>query len=661
MTPPGGDPTVLPSKPEADSGSGWRFARALLLGLLFAPVCCYWAQDQGVDRIFSLMVPPVALTLFLVILNAPLRRFLPRFALGESELIVFYAMQSVLCAMASEWMDVVAPTIYSFAAFSDTTPRYERYVLPYVSDWLFFKDAAPLRNFIAGGKPFALFLAELPVWWPKIIAWTVLVSLISIAMLCINALMREHWIHREKLSFPIVQLPVAITQNGGGGPFWKSRWMWAGFAATFLIDMLNGFAFLYPSIPLINIRFLGDMNTWFSSPPWNQTGWTPIGLFPFISALGFFVPTDLLFSLLFFFFARKAQQLIAFEMGHQQGVFGGGGLVPAAPYFSEQSWGAFLGLFVSAMWLARPHLKAVWAEVVDGVPGGVDGRRAGYRAAFLGLIACIGLLCVVGVGIGVPVGVVLFYALVFLAFSVTLTRLRAQLGAPTHEMAFMGPNQLLVDIRGTAGLPPDLTARTVTAFHIMNRIHRTHPMPSMLEGMYLAERSPMLSQRGMFVALLIATIAGSILGHLIRVWLGYRYTPGNGGGETAGVIATLVDTPRPPNPSAIFAIVAGFAVVLGLDILRLRVPGFWLHPGGYALAMNFGVDYYWFGLLIVLIVKVFVQRYYGLGGYEKLRLIALGLILGEFAAEAIWGTFSMLNERMATYTISINGKMGWDK
>jgi len=77
--------------------------------------------------------------------------------------------------------------------------------------------------------------------------------------------------------------------------------------------------------------------------------------------------------------------------------------------------------------------------------------------------------------------------------------------------------------------------------------------------------------------------------------------------------------------------------------------------------MNFGVDYYWFGLILVLITKVFVQRFYGLKGYVKLREVAVGLILGEFVAETIWAFFSMLNDRQTTYTISINGKMGWDQ
>jgi hypothetical protein len=181
-----------------------------------------------------------------------------------------------------------------------------------------------------------------------------------------------------------------------------------------------------------------------------------------------------------------------------------------------------------------------------------------------------------------------------------------------------------------------------------------------LETFYLAGRAG-ISARGVFVALLVATVAGSVLGHLVRIYFGYRYTPGDSGGDTANVVATLTAIPRGPNLSAMLAVAGGFGFVLLLDALRFRLPGFPFHPAGYALAMNFGVDYYWFGLMIALVVKVFVQRYYGLRGYEKLRMVAFGLILGEFVTEGAWALFSMCNDRQATYSISINGKMGWNQ
>ena len=637
-----------------------RLLRTLFLGVLLTPFVCFWSQDQGIDRIFSLMVPPVAITMVIAILNAPFRSRFPRFALNGADLMVLYAMLATACAMSAEWMDMIPPQVYGFAAYQEQNGHFKTRVLPYVSEWLFFTDPEPLKDFRDGGKTFAVFWAALPMWLPKIAAWTTLLGLLTTAMLCINALLREQWIHQEKLAFPIVQLPLALADDSATA-VWRDKLFWICFAITFGVDMLNGISFLYPSVPRINIRFIADMNSWFSSPPWNQTGWTPIGLFPFVSALGVFMPTDLLFSLLFFFFVRKGQQIIAYSIGNEQGVFGGGGLVPSPPYFSEQSWGAFLGLFLSFMWLGRSQWKRVWQAIGNGKNPEGDHGDLSYRFAFYLLIASILGLGAFGMVIGLPFFWVIFYVVLFLIFSVAVTRLRAQLGAPTHEMAFMGPHQMILDFTGSSTIPNSIIARTLTTFHFMNRIHRTHPMPTLLEGMYLADRTR-LSQRFMFMALWIAAILGFFLGFIVHVYLGYRWTPVTWiSGEVGGVINSVIGQPRPPNLSAIGAVAAGFAVVWILDFVRFRVPGFWLHPAGYALAMNFGIDYYWFGLLIVLIAKVFIQRYYGLKGYGRLRIAAFGLIFGEFAAELIWALFSMLNDRQITYSISFNGKMSWDQ
>lgn len=630
--------------------------RSIALGLLAMPLCCFWAQDQVVDRIFSLMVPPVVLTLGLVLLNAPLRRWAPRWALTQGELLLFYGMQSVACAMASEWIDVITPYIYSYGLFPERDVRYN--VLPYLHDWLFFRTDDGLLDFKVGGKSFVYFWAHLPLWWPKILAWTGIITLVSFAMLCINALFAEQWTRYERLSFPLVQFPLAMTENGGGSPIWRSPILWGTFAVIFGVDILNGLSFLYPSLPRVNVRFLSDLSTWFSAPPWNQTGWTPVGLFPFLVAVGLLMPTDLLFSCLFFFFLRKAMQVLAVDLGYNCSLFGGGGLVPAAPYFSEQSWGAFLGLFATALWGARPYLRGVWEAVRHGSSSGPD--RVPPRFAFVGLIVSLTALGGVGVALGLPLLFVLVYTALFLAFSTAMTKLRAQLGAPTHEMAFMGPNQLFVDFHGTQGVSPAMIATTVTTFHFMNRIHRTHPMPSQLEAMYLGDRAR-ISARGVFGALVAATVAGSILGHLSRIYVGYHLTPGNSGGDTTAVVTTLVHSPRTANPSAMLAVFLGFAAVLLLDALRSHVLGFPLHPAGYALAMNFGLDYYWFGLLLAWIAKCATLRYAGLKGYEKLRLVAFGLILGEFLAEAVWATYSMTHHDQATYSISINGKLSWQQ
>mgnify|MGYP000026494320 CR=1 FL=1 len=637
--------------------------RAILLAGLLTPVCAYWAAEQIVDVIHSLLIPPLSCVLVLIALNAAVARAWPRIALTTTELVILYGMLQASTAIASEWMWVIHPLIASFALFEGRNSRFTELILPHVPDFLFFKsdDVPRLADYRTGGyNPFdprdlALILRQLPFWAEPIFWWTLLVTLVCGAMLCINVLMRQQWTEREKLSFPLIQLPLAMTQGGPG--FWRNRAMWGGFLAVFAIDLLNGFAFLYPALPSIPVRFLGDVQRAFPDPPFNAIGWTPIGLFPWIVGLCIFLPTDLMFSVIFFFVARKTMQVIAASMGYPQGVFGGGGLVPSPPYFSEQSWGAFLGLFVSSLWVARPYLREVARDIVRGTrcpEGGIS-----RRWAFAGLVACLVGLGWFGERCKLPFLYVVFYLSLFLAFSVALTRMRAQLGPPTHEMAFMGPNQLLADFNGTQGVPAPLIARTVSIFHFTNRIHRTHPMPSQLELMRLGERT-LTSQKVIFFAILLAIVWGSVSGHLTGMLRAFRWGARYAGSDVANVVHEFVNRPRLPNPTAMGFVGIGAGVVFALNFLRFRIPGFPLHPMGYALTMNFGVDYYWFGMLIAWAIKAGVQRYAGLKGYQKLHAVALGVILGEIAAETIWGPMALITGN-ATYTISINGRLHWQQ
>ena len=445
----------------------------------------------------------------------------------------------------------------------------------------------------------------------------------------------------------------------GQSKVWKRPTFYVSFIVMFLMDSMNGLHFLYPSVPSVNIRFISDLLLLFPNPPGNAMGWTPIGLFPYMAVIGFFMPTDLLFSCISFFFFRKGLQVVTYASGFTEsaGVFGGGGLVPAPPYFSEQSWGAFLGLFATAIWLARSYLKEVWNQILHGHPKG--DRGVPHRIAFLGLIVSLILLFGLTSLIGIPLWMVVFSTVLFLIFSIALTRMRAQIGAPSHEMAFMGPNQMLVDFIGTRGLSEAGISRLVATLFIYNRIHRTHPMPHQLEAMKMGDMGR-ISQRALFVAIILAVILGSILGNMIYIYRGYRWAATVVGGDTAGVVTTLTEQKRVPNVAGIAFVFIGFLFVLFLDFLRFRIPNFPLHPAGYALAMNFGLDYFWMGLIFVWLIKLFVERYYGLKGHSRLHEVALGIIMAEFCAETIWAVYSMATHS-ASYSISINGRLGWNQ
>lgn len=632
-----------------------RFLRALLISLVLLPINAYWAADILVDVIFSLLVPPMCSLIVLAFLNIFLRRFARRWAFTSGELVLIYAFLSVATAICAEWMNITYPYTYSYAMFADQNPWNRENILPRLPDWFFFKDASQLQDFQRGGFGLSYALSHLYIFVKPLIAWTLLFGLVCSAMLCINTLMRDQWSRREKLAFPIIQVPMLLTRPDA--PAWKSRYLWGAFAVMFAIDMLNGISFLYPSVPMIKVRFLADVNQWLPDPPWNAIGWTPVGIFPYMSAIAVFMPTDLLFSCIFFFFLRKAIQIIMLMYGYEQGVFGGGWLVPSPPYFSEQTWGAFFGLFVGAMLSARGYLRELWQHIKANTAPTPHEIRP--RFALLGLILSLAGLAYIGLLSGLSPWLVIAYVGVFLIFSTALTRMRAQLGPPSHEMAFMGPHQLVLGFGANQMLSQADTVRIYHLFFIFNRIHRSHPMPYQLEAYKMGE-SVGVSARSLFWTMLIAIFAGVALGQIAYIYRGYLRGAPAAWGEIGNATRQIIEQPHPVNVAAILAVVTGFAVVMLLDAIRFQVPGFPLHPVGYALSMNFGVDYYWFGLIIVLIIKSFIQRYYGLKGYEKLRMVAIGIILAEFTAELIWSTITM-STQIATYSISINGRLGWQQ
>ncbi len=633
--------------------------RPLILAVILLPFVAFWSSAMMSDVIFSLLVPPLCALMVVALLNVGLRRVVPGWALTGGELAVFYAFMSVAGAMCAEWLLINNQYIHSYALFADRSPWDREHILPHLPKWFYFTEAAPLEDYRQGGYGLWHFLGRLGLWARPIAAWTLLFTLLCGAMLCINTLMRELWCRREKLAFPIIQVPLLLTRPQD--PAWKSPWLWGALSVMFGIDMLNGFAFMNPLIPSINVRFLvgrlADVLPWLQDNPWTAVGWTSLGIFPYMCAIGVFMPTDLLFSCVFFFFLRKAMQVGAAMFGYQQDVFGGGWLVPGPPYFSEQTWGAFLGLFVSAVLFSRGYLQEVWGHIVKGTSFGEGDMRP--RSAFYGLILCLAGLGVIGWMCGLSPWLVVGYLCVFLIFAIVLTRMRAQLGPPIHEMAFLGPHQLLIDFLGGQALNEAATVKMYHLFLVTNRIHRTDPMPYQLEGYKLGDQSG-LTSRKLFWAILFATVLGVVVGQGAYVLQGYLYGAQPSWGDPNAAIRQLSEQPHPPNPAAMLSVVGGFSLVMLLDAIRTRITGFPLHPVGYALSMNFGIDYCWFGLFIVLLLKLAVQHGGGLKGYEKLRLVAAGVILGEFAAEMIWSSVSMATH-MTTYSVSFYNRSGWLK
>ena len=95
----------------------------------------------------------------------------------------------------------------------------------------------------------------------------------------INVLMRRQWVESEKLTYPIIQLPLRMIDYPAG--LYSNKLLWVGIAIAGGLDILNELHHIFPAIPGINLK-LHNLNRYFTVHPWNGVGWFPISFYPFV-------------------------------------------------------------------------------------------------------------------------------------------------------------------------------------------------------------------------------------------------------------------------------------------------------------------------------------------------------------------------------------------
>ena len=71
-------------------------------------------------------------------------------------------------------------------------------------------------------------------------------------------------------------------------------------------------------------------------------------------------------------------------------------------------------------------------------------------------------------------------------------------------------------------------------------------------------------------------------------------------------------------------------VVFGLRTLRTAFAGWPFHPAGYALAVSFAMDYFWFAFFLAWLFKVSLIRFGGRRAHVGAIPFFLGLVLGDY-------------------------------
>ena len=631
----------------------------MLLGLVLVFINCYWTTlveiewGSGDGSTLPLFVYPVFIIFVVAVLNTALSKFVPKIAISQKELLVLYIMMVMSGTIVGESMfEGLFGSILHPIRYATEENEWRELFYRYIPKWFTVTEKSVLDSYYLGDSNLYE-VKQLKLWLMPFLSWGSLTFALVAMMLCMNVLLRKRWAEEEKLAFPIIQLPVAMTR-GSGKSFFKNKTMWTAFSIALGIDILNGLNYLYPAVPYLSVK-LKNINV-FTEKPWNAIGWTPISFYPFAIGLAFFLPLDLSFSCWFFYIFRKFENIL--------GSIAGWRTLPRFPYFDEQGSGAWIGLCIIALWASRKHLKEVFKRAL-GYNLRTKSRESiledsmspcPYRTAVLGIILGALFLIFFCSKAGMSVWVILLFFGIYFALQLAITRVRVELGTP-QEIYFVNPERIMVRALGTRIFSPgDLTI--MSYFYWFNRGYTCPPMANQMEGFKMGEVSGTHQKRLLF-AMVIAIIFSIIVSFWVN--LDIRYKGGAEasvlnnkefiGRESFAPLASWLLNPLKADIPGIMFMGIGLLFTFFLMAMRMRFLWWPFHPGGYALAVSYAMDYFWFAFLISWAIKYVLLKRGGITTHRKAVPFFLGLILGDYVGGSIWAIIGPVIFGIRTYQI----------
>lgn len=623
-------------------------ARAILIGCLLIPFGVFfgayayliiqaltWSQTSlQLGSVFVLFIV-VAISGVVGLISRPLK-------LAQGEQLIIYVMMTLASCIAGN----------SFVPFLVNTMVAGRYYAAPENKWADFLDLLPnwygptdervIRWYYEGNG--TLYSAEtLRAWLPSLAFWGGMILLLVFGAVCLANVLGKQWVHRERLTFPLVQLPLEMTHQGMDARFWSSRAMWGGFALAAVLESINFVNYLYPSVPTVWLKGR-RVEQWATAAPWNAIRPFTIAFFPFMIGIGFLLTRDASFSCWFFYLLGKLSTVACAAAGLRGGGAASG--LARLPLMFEQGAGAMLGVMAGALWVAKGALREAFRKREPDETAFIHPRWALW-----GLGVCVAGLTIMAAASGVPPLIALvFFALYFL-FVTAVSRIVAETGAGWTMMTANRSRMLIMAALGARRF----SRQGLVSFIVLDWIdqdYRDTPAVHVLSGLKMRhDTGGQMPGRQLLAAVISATIVGLISSFWTYLHIYYGY-----GAATAKVrpwftsvgripyaaISNYLTFPQPTDWWGLAGSGIGFVVVLALGVARQHIPNLMLHPVSYAIANTTSMDYLWMPFLVAWAIKSVVLKYGGIGTYRKMVPFAMGAMLGDLVTPALWGVYGTI-------------------
>ncbi|MCD6352464.1 MAG: hypothetical protein J7M26_10120 [Armatimonadetes bacterium] len=615
--------------------------RALVLGLLAAVFVNFgspYTESVGFSNFSWSYLPEGGMFPYLALLlvNALVPRLRPRWALTVPELLVVFVM--ALCANATSLflMYFLLAAIVSPHYFASPENKWNDVLLPHLPSWLIVSDEHHAVKWFYHGLPpgrplpWGAWLSPLLGWWPFLLAMLT-------AALVLAALFRRQWVDHEKLSYPLMRVPLELVGRGSASPraLTRQRPFWLGTAVAPLFATLDLLHHIWPVIPRIVVDHIGCLNwgTYQPNPLWPRI---TVCVNPLALGAAYFVPQDVLLSVWLLYALAKLEEGVTTVLRINPGsagmfVWGNAGL-------AWQSFGAFAVFVGTVIYNARDHLRRWWQAAWQATGTGED-ELAPPRLLLLAGAASLGFMVWWLVHTGVPpAAAVAFLALVYLIF-LGLARVVCQSGVFYVVPPMIAQNPVFL-LAGRA-----LGRRGAIALGLTYSWHgdvQTQLAVLAAESMKVQEQAP-FSGRELTAAVMGVVAVGLVVAPLAVIWLGYRmgditfhtWLYRSWGPNTYRQVLGFVDNPQPFGWLRAGYVVAGVAGMLGLTAAHRSFAWWPVHPIGMAVVSSFTMYAVYGAYLVAWLVKGALMRWGGFRVVQRAGPFFIGLAVGHYVGRII--------------------------
>ncbi|NKB71133.1 MAG: hypothetical protein GKR89_29025 [Candidatus Latescibacteria bacterium] len=626
-----------PESPDStqETGSAFTF-RAFVLGALLAAFIgggvaysTLYLQGSFMALGFS-TVGAVCMLVVLTGLVNPLLKLSRLKGLRQGELLLVYIMM----VMASPIPTVFNARLISqlAAPFYFATPEndWQPLIHPHLPTWMMPHQLGDAQSFFEGMGP--AYTVPWGAWLPVLIAWQPFVWALFLVMIATMVILRRQWIDNERLVYPLVQVPLAMTEMGTKGqripPFFKNRVMWAGFALAATWSTLHGLYAYFPE----GLNFAQQVDIFHQVVPiMRDTSSLYIILRFHILGFFYFLKTEVALSLWVFNLLANIMRggFSIVGLGNTPSLGGGHGIGHSLQVY--HAMGAMLVLFLSGLWAGRRHLATVWRKTWSGDESIDDSQEIlSYRGAVaiivLGTGVMVGWLWLAGLPLWACLALLFLAGALFVAFTRVVAEGGLSDGAPP-----VVPAGILVSAVGSSALgAPGLVLLATT--YIWSSNIRSFVMASCANSLKLSQAWG--HRRPLFWAMVLALALALTASTWMILELSYEHgnlnlRTGAGQGGPYHYIQGLLRYPTEVHLWGWINMGLGAAAMLGLTLARWHYTWWPLHPLGYPIGPTWIMDHLWFNMFLAWFIKVLVLKYGGASRYHQTRPFFMGLILGQ--------------------------------